>query len=68
MLTGEIARAQIEDRVRAADMARTARMVSSRRVREPRIAVRSVGSGVLAAIVSLTRMVPTTPRARSTTA
>ena len=66
MLTGEMARAQIEDRVRAADMDRTARMVSNRRVRERRIAVRSVGSGALAAIVSLTRMVATAPRTRST--
>lgn len=65
MLTGEIARAQIEDRVRAADMARSARMVRGRRARGSRTAARSAGSGVLAAVVSLTRMVA--PAARTTT-
>ena len=67
MLTGEIARAQIEDRVRAADMARNARMVQGRRVRGSRIAARSAGSGVLAAVVSLARMVTPAPRTRITT-
>ena len=67
MLTGEIARAQIEDRVRAADMARNARMAGGRRIREPRTAARSAGSGVLSAIVALTRMAAATPRTRTTT-
>ena len=68
MLTGEIARAQIEDRIRAAEMGRNARIARGRRVREPRIAARSAGSGVLAALISLTRMVAPAPRTRTTPA
>jgi len=53
MLTGEIARAQIEDRVRAAEAARNAGLARGRRVRGPRVVTRSIGSGMLAAVRSL---------------
>lgn len=66
MFTGEIAKAQIEDRVRAADMARNARIARGQRVRGPRTVARSAGSGVLAAVVSLARMVAPAPRTRTT--
>ena len=52
MLTREIAKAQIDDRVRAAEMARSAR-TAGRRVRGPRVATRSIGSGMFVAIRSL---------------
>ncbi len=67
MLTREIAREQIEDRVRAASMARSARMVRGRRVRDPRSATRSAASGILAAIASVQRTVSSAPRTRPTT-
>ena len=50
MLTGEIAKSQIEDRVRAARMDRLARPRSGREGTRP--VVRRVGSGILAAVTA----------------
>ena len=67
MLTGDIARAQIEDRVREAEGARIARMARGRRVRDPRSTVRQVASGMLAAATSM-RRITTAPSGQRATA
>jgi hypothetical protein len=50
MLTGEFAKSQIEDRVRAAQMDRMVPPRSGRQGRRP--VVRKVGSGILAAVTA----------------
>lgn len=59
MLTGDVAKYQIQDRIRAAEMDRVARDAQVRRGRGTRIAVRRIGSGMLA-VVSGVRLHATT--------
>jgi hypothetical protein len=65
-LNGEIAKAQIEDRIRAAQLDHTARGRSNRA--GTRRVVRRVGSGVLGAVAAVLarRPVPAQPAARVT--
>ncbi len=51
MLTGEIAKYQIEDRIRAAEQDRTSRSTRVDRTRRRTPVVRRVGSGLLASVV-----------------
>jgi hypothetical protein len=50
MLSGDVARYQIEDRIRAAQMDRTARDAQLRRGGGSRAAVRKLGSGLMAVV------------------
>ena len=61
MLTGEMAKYQIQDRVREAEQGRLASSTRIRRDRSRSAAVRSVGSGLLAVATGLRRKTnPTT--------
>jgi hypothetical protein len=53
MLTGEVAKYQIQDRIRAAEMDRVSKAAMGNRGGRSRVAVRKVGSGILAAVASL---------------
>ncbi len=53
MLSGDIAKYQIQDRVRAAEMDRVARSAKLRRAGGTRAAVRKVGSGLLAVVAGV---------------
>ena len=55
MLTGEIAKYQIQDRVRASEQDRVSRSTNVDRDRGRTAVVRRVGSGLLAAIVGRRR-------------
>jgi hypothetical protein len=59
MLTGEIAKYQIQDRVRAAAQDRAAASIRVDRDRGPTATVRRVGSGLLAAVVGRRKASPT---------
>jgi hypothetical protein len=53
MLSGDIAKYQIQDRVRAAEMDRVARSAQLRRGGGTRAAVRKVGSGLMAVVTGV---------------
>jgi hypothetical protein len=53
MLSGDVAKYQIQDRIRAAEMDRTAREAQLRRGGGTRAAVRKVGSGLMAVVSSV---------------
>jgi hypothetical protein len=67
MITGAIAREQIEDRIRQAQAERLAGVVRASRVRRPTV-MRRVGSGLLAALASLKPSRGATTVARTRTA
>jgi hypothetical protein len=53
MFSGDIAKYQIQDRIRAAEMDRTARQAQLRRGGGPGVAVRKVGSSLLAVVAGV---------------
>lgn len=53
MLSGDLAKYQIQDRIRAAEMDRTARQAQLRRGGHTRVAVRRIGSGVMAIVAGV---------------
>jgi hypothetical protein len=59
MLSGEIAKYQIKDRVHAAEKDRAAASIRVDRDRGPTVMVRRVGSGLLAAVVGRRKASPT---------
>jgi hypothetical protein len=65
MLSGDIAKYQIQDRIRAAEQDRVSRSTRVDRDRVRTAAVRRVGSGLLAAVVGRRRKAtPTSAEAR----
>lgn len=53
MITGDVAKYQIQDRIRAAEMDRVAREAHLRRGGGPRVAVRKLGSGLMAVVAGV---------------
>jgi hypothetical protein len=63
MLTGDIAKYQVQDRIRAAEMERTARAAMRNRTGAKQAAVRRIGSGLMA-VVSAIRPTGSAPAVR----